>query len=74
VTRTSALAILIVVELGSVIYTAISLHDVLSASSPGDAIVIPLLTAVAMIVVYGVFNWVAFELGRGDLSDRDEPS
>lgn len=72
--RTTALAILILVELGSVIYAAISLHEVLSASSPGDAVLIPLLTALAMIVVYGVFNWVAFELGGGDSNNGNEPS
>lgn len=71
--RISALAILILVEFGSVIYTAISLHDALLSSSPGDDILVPLLTAFAMMVVYGVFNWVAFELGGGGSGNGNEP-
>lgn len=68
-----ALIILIAVEVGSVAYTALSLHEAL-ASSPGDAILIPLLTALAMLAVYGVLMWVALESGRGDSGNGDPPS
>lgn len=72
--RTTALSILGVVELGSVIYTAISLHGALVASSPGDAVLIPLLTALAMLAVYGVLTGVALQSGGGDSDGGNEPS
>lgn len=72
--RHAALVILIAVELGSVVYTAIALHAALATSSSGDTFLVPLLTGLAMLAVYAALTWVAVEAGRGNSDDGDRPS